>query len=388
MEEERRINWLGLFIKIIIIFIFTLIIIWLVSKIIGNNKPSQTFTNNINNMEKVAIEYFKTIDLPLEKGKSIKVTLEDLIEKELIVSVNSNSDNLCDTDDSYSKITREKNKYVVTTVLKCGKEKDTIKKSFPLEDCKNCNQSNTNKENNTNEENDNNNTNNSNNTNKENETNGVTYYEYVKETTTYTKWMSGSLTGDNIENKYEYYEIADKTYYSLGVIPKNEKTITYTLKLNDVPNKDYYFTTINKTEYYNSSEESNYLETKDISIYDGKKVGIPTKNIGKYALGSSNFDYKLTPYYKEGSFYVKVTIVIKNTDNIETYYDSKLKKEAYIIPLKFNVKFASNKITDTKPSGEHETIAYYRYVTVNKETIWSTEKSVEGYKKTGKTQIK
>ena len=89
MESEKRINWLSLFIKIVIVFIFVLIVIWLISKIIGNNKLSDTFKNNINNMEKVSIDYFKTIDLPLEKGQSIKVTLEELIDKELIVATNS-----------------------------------------------------------------------------------------------------------------------------------------------------------------------------------------------------------------------------------------------------------------------------------------------------------
>ena len=47
MDEERKINWLGLFIKIIIVFIFLLIIIWLVSKIAGSKKLSDTFKKNI-----------------------------------------------------------------------------------------------------------------------------------------------------------------------------------------------------------------------------------------------------------------------------------------------------------------------------------------------------
>ena len=70
MEDERQINWLSLFIKIIIIFIFAIILIWLVSKIINSSKPTETFKNNINNMEEVAVSYFKEIDLPQEKGKS------------------------------------------------------------------------------------------------------------------------------------------------------------------------------------------------------------------------------------------------------------------------------------------------------------------------------
>ena len=115
MEEERRINWLSLFIKIIIIFIFVLIVIWLISKIIGKEKPTEVFTNNLENMEKVAVDYFKTIDLPLEEGKSEKITLEEMIEKELIISFNGDSVNKCNIQESYSEITRKEENYSVET---------------------------------------------------------------------------------------------------------------------------------------------------------------------------------------------------------------------------------------------------------------------------------
>ena len=384
MESEERINWLGLFIKIIIIFIFGLIIVWLISKIIGKFKPSETFTNNINNMQKVSVEYFKTIDLPLEKGQSIKITLGELIEKELIVSVNSDSSNSCDTEKSYSEITREKSKYVVETTLKCGKEKDTIKTNFSLKDCKNCNGSvsENDNDNQANEEVENENTEST------SRPNGVTHYEHVKETTSYTKWMRGSLTGNNIENRYEYYGVDYDTYYTLGVIPADKKSMTYTLKLNDVPNSKYYFTLIEEVSDIGNTDEDYYLDEEDVSIYKGSKTNIPEEDISKYSLDESNITYKLSPYYRKGSFYIKVTIKVNNTDNVETYYDSKLKEDAYLVPLKVKVKFASDVISDTKPSGEYETISYYRYVTVDKDTIWSTESYVEGYTKTGRTEIR
>ena len=118
MEDERKINWLSLFIKIIIVFVFILIIIWLISKIINNNKLSETFKNNINNMEEVATTYFKKIDLPTEEGKSIKLTLEEMIEKEIIVSMNEDSKNTCNVKKSYSKITRNKKDYTIENVAK------------------------------------------------------------------------------------------------------------------------------------------------------------------------------------------------------------------------------------------------------------------------------
>lgn len=392
MEDERRINWLSLFIKIVIIFIFVLIIIWLVSKIINKNKLSETFNNNINNMEKVSIEYFKGIDLPLDKGKSIKITLKELIEKELIVSINNNGKNICDTKNSYSKITREKKNYIVEIKLICGKEKNTITKKFDLKDCRNCNNSvekdnSEQKETNTKSQNKDSNAGTSNNSSSNNEKD--TYYEYVKEWTTYTKWMRGSTTGTNIENKYEYYGIDQKTYYTIGFIKKddiNKSSITYTLKLDNVPNSKYHFTTVDEVSYFNSDEESEYLNEKNVSLYNNKNIKIPNE-ISSYSLKYNNFAYKLSPYYRQGAFYVNVTIYITDINNIKTYYDSNIKEDIYLIPLKLNIKFASNEITSTKPSGDYETISYYRYVETNRDVIWSTEDYVEGYTKTGNTKV-
>ncbi len=390
MESEKRINWLSLFIKVVIIFIFVLIIIWLLSKLIGRNKLSETFTNNINNMEKVSVEYFKTVDLPLEKGQSISVTLGELIEKELIISENSDSENSCDIEKSYSKITRKKDKYIVETTLICGKEDDTIQIDFSLENCKNCNQSTENGSSSNEEKNESANSDNSDtnsNTTSSNTTTKVTYYEHVKETTTYTKWMRGSQTGNNIENRYEYYGIDYDTYYTLGVIPSDKTTTTYTIKLNSVPNSKYYFTTIEESEDFTATDEVNYIKKINTSIYNGNSTNTPTKDMEKYTLQDSNITYKLSPYYRKGTFYITVTITVNNTDGVETYYDSKLQKNAYLVPLKIKVKFASNVISETKPVGEYDTISYYRYVTVNKETIWSTETYVEGYTKTGNTKF-
>lgn len=376
MENEKRINWLSLFIRIIIIFIFILIVIWLISKIIVKNKLSDTFINNINNMEKVSLEYFKTIDLPLEKGKSIKVTLDELIEKKLITSDHNEIQNSCDVKKSHSEITRTQDNYVIKTTLKCGKEENKIKTELSLKDCKNCNQLKEENNNQNEQEKVNNST-----------ANGITHYEYVKETTLYTKWMRGTLTGDNIENKYEYYGIAYDTYYTLGVISQNQKTITYTLKLNKVPNKNYYFTSIEEATNFKEEEKNKYTEETDVSIYKGNKVNIP-QNIEQHSLGKTNFTYKLFPYYRKGSFYVKVTINVNNTDGVTPYYDNNLKQNAYLIPLKIIIKFSSDTISETKPEGKYDTISYYRYVTKNKDIIWSTKPSVDGYTKTGRTQVK
>lgn len=379
MEDEKKINWLSLFIKIVIAFAFILIIVWLVSKLINRNKLSDTFKNNINNMETVAVKYFKDIDLPTKQGESIKVTLGEMIEKELIVSVKTSEGGKCDTKDSYSKITRKKDNYEVETRLECGKEENTITRKFSINDCKNCT---TDTKNNNTKNNDtkNNNTDGNNSTNNSNKSTGVTYYEYVKEWTTYTKWMKGNKTGDNIENKYEYYGTAEKTYYSLGIINKKDikdNTVEYRLKLNDVPNSKYYFTTIKESSYYNDEKE--FASDKSISVV--KDSSLTIDNIKEYSLKENNFTYKLTPYYYKGTFYINVKVNIRSLEGIKNI------KDKYLVPIKITIKFNSGDIVTTKPEGSYDTITYYRYIQKNRDVIWSADNYVEGYTKTGNTKV-
>lgn len=399
MEKERKINWLGLFIKIIIIFIFILIIIWLISKITMKTRLSDTFKNNISNMETVATNYFKDVDLPLEKGKSLKITLGEMIDKGLIVSEKDKKESSCDVSKSFSKITRKEKNYVLATILKCEEGSSTITKKFSFKDCKNCsNEENKSKDNKEKNNSSNSSTetktnskasnNTSNNTNNIAENKGTTYYEYVRETKSYTKWMKGNVTGNNVENRYEYYGVASNTYYSLGVIKESEfkvgNTINYTLRINNVPNKDYYFSKVEEQSYFTNSDESKYIKDKNIEMNNAKYN--VASNINKYSLTSNNFTYKLSPYYRKGNFYIDVEITITNTNGVTAYKDGN--KYILYIPLKLNIKFASDNITDTIPNGDYETISYYRYIETKKDIVWSPESYIEGYTKTGRSEIR
>lgn len=397
MEKERKINWFGLFIKIIIIFIFVLLIIWLLSKIISKSKLSDTFKTNIANMEEVATNYFKGVDLPLEKGKSLKISLGEMIDKGLIVSINENDSTTCNAEKSFSKITRKKSNYILSTTLNCGNEKNTITKKFPLSDCKNCSEGKKNKEKSSNGKNSSvedknsqknsiDNTTNNNDIQNENAKNLQTYYEYVKEEKTYTKWIKGNITGDNVENKFEYYSVSNDTYYSVGVIKENDfklgNTINYTLKISRVPNKNYYFSSIIDSSYFSNNDEIKYRNEKGVHLRN-ENYNI-AKNISSYSLTENNFAYRLSPYYRKGEFYVDVEVTITNTNGVESYKEKN--SNIYFVPLKLNIKYASDNITTTIPSTEYETITYYRYVEIHKDIIWSTENYVEGYTKTGNSE--
>ena len=69
MEEKNySINWIGLFIKVIIFVVVVLFAIWLITKIIDKNK-GLTFEENNKIFKEASIEYFKKICLKKTKQK-------------------------------------------------------------------------------------------------------------------------------------------------------------------------------------------------------------------------------------------------------------------------------------------------------------------------------
>ena len=78
---------------------------------------------------------------------------------------------------------------------------------------------------------------------------------------------------------------------------------------------------------FDISEKNNYLNEKNVSIYDCNKVNIPSNGMEEYSLTVNNFTYKLATYYREGNCYIRLLVNINNTDNVKDYYDSKLIKK-------------------------------------------------------------
>ena len=156
-----------------------------------------------------------------------------------------------------------------------------------------------------------------------------------------------------------------------------DNTIEYRLKLNDVPNSKYYFTTIKESSYYNDEKE--FASDKSISVV--KDSSLTIDNIKEYSLKENNFTYKLTPYYYKGTFYINVKVNIKSLEGIKNI------KDKYLVPIKITIKFNSGDIVTTKPEGSYDTITYYRYIQKNRDVIWSEDNYVEGYTKTGNTKV-
>ena len=143
-EPRREINWgnlikKGLLILIAAVAIF--LIIWLVTRNNSNgvnvnyddnntvetnknpnsNTYSEIFINNYRYFHDTAKEYFLISNLP-EKGKTLKFTLQELIDKKLVLPFSYTDKEVCDTEASYVSVKNTNGKYEMTTNLVCGKE--------------------------------------------------------------------------------------------------------------------------------------------------------------------------------------------------------------------------------------------------------------------------
>jgi len=425
MEERNYgINWLGLFIKIIIFVIIVLLAIWLISKLTFNSKGI-SFEENNQIFKDAAIEYFKK-NLPQE-GKNIKVTLNQLIEWDYIKELKNEKGKKCDIKNSNSKIELQEDYYSIKTVLVCDKESQTTYTKLGNEECTNCdvkvkdltinkkteekpeNNKDNNKENNNITTNSSNDTSNSVNI-QNNTPTQVVLYEYVKQTTEYSDWYKGIVTGNNIENSKEnvsyskFCKNEEYTYRTVNYVTE-KKSFSYTLELINLTNVNSL--NIENTEYFKTyNDYVKYLENKyqDITMVgaSNKKNKLPSASeIKKSSLDSNNFTFSISkPYETNNRYYVDINVNVKNLYGVTPYYLER--KDAYIYhtPIEFTVSYINknNCITDITDNIDKykeytiidswtETEDIYRYKITETEYKYSNQDSLEGYTKTGKTKL-
>lgn len=145
-EPRREINW-GNFIKKGLVALFILILIFLliwsftrkeshgVDVDYNNNNNNQNINSNLDDaktyseifisnyryLHDTAKEYFLISELP-SNGKTIKYTLQELINKGLIIPFSYTNGKSCDTEASYVTVKNVDGKYTYTVTLVCGTE--------------------------------------------------------------------------------------------------------------------------------------------------------------------------------------------------------------------------------------------------------------------------
>ena len=421
MEDKKyEINWLGLFIKVIVFVVAVLLIIWLISKLTLNKGLS--IEENLKLFSDSSVEYFKK-NLP-EEGETSQVTLNQLIKWDYLKELKDKKGKTCDKENSKSTIVLEDNYYNIKTELKCNNETKTSEIKLGNSECEVCDikiedlpinkkEDKPHEEEKpiSNETSKGGTTSASNNTTNTPSTPTTTIlYEYVKNVDRYSDWYNGKVTGKNIENSTKvvsyskYCQNEELTYYTISYTTYLGYH-SYTLELINLNTNENvkllsssYFTDINDyINYLNKRNESlsyvggtNTKVNSDDNPYDYKN----------HALTSNNFTFNVSNVYKRnGKYYVDITMNINNFNGVTPYYLNKINKNIYYIPIKFTLtnnksncvidktenssKYTNYKVVDTW----NEYTDIYRYKITTIEYKYSNQESLEGYTKTGKTKV-
>ena len=119
MYEDANINfnWSTVFKRLLIIFILiaiSLIMITLITKK-SWSKPEDYFEDNFTTMISVAKNYYTQNDL-----NNTKITLQEMIDKKMLLEFVDENGNTCDTKKSYANLDNNK----LTVYLKCSTKQD------------------------------------------------------------------------------------------------------------------------------------------------------------------------------------------------------------------------------------------------------------------------
>lgn len=131
MEENKTgMTVKGLLIRLILIIIFIFLLIWLFP--MPDLKPlnNQIFSDNLDRMKNVAKTYYTTERLPKNIDEFKMMTLQEMIKENYIMPLMDSNGKYCSEKDSYVKITKKENEYIIKVYLSCTDKKDYIIEHF------------------------------------------------------------------------------------------------------------------------------------------------------------------------------------------------------------------------------------------------------------------
>lgn len=137
-ENNRGFVFGNIILKLLVAVIVVILIIWLfptkgyinnqIDKKIGVS-DNQIFTNNINTMKQAALGYYTGNRLP-QNDKTVKMTLKEMLEKNLITEITDNEGKSCDKEKSYIEVTKEKEDYKLKVNLTCKNKEEYVVSYF------------------------------------------------------------------------------------------------------------------------------------------------------------------------------------------------------------------------------------------------------------------
>ena len=179
MEKEYRISWLKIVGITVLITVVIIIICLLYPKKDNTMLTQQTYINNITLMKDAGFEYFSGSRLPQEIGDSERISLDEMLARNLLPEFLDEEGNSCNTTNSYIEATKTlDNEYEMSVYLSCNNKSDYIVTSISDVECVDCNvivNDDTNNTTNNNSSNNNSNSSGSTNTSRDNSTTRPSY---------------------------------------------------------------------------------------------------------------------------------------------------------------------------------------------------------------------
>ena len=127
MEKSNKSGFVrDIVIKVFLILLFVFLITLLFP--MPNLKPfyNAVFNNNVQTMKDAAEKYFTKERMPEKVGDSTKLTLQEMLDKKLILPFLDQDGKECNLKKSYVQVTKKETEYELEVHLSCGKDDNYI----------------------------------------------------------------------------------------------------------------------------------------------------------------------------------------------------------------------------------------------------------------------
>jgi hypothetical protein len=118
-NSEKLFSVRNFILKVILVILFVFLLMWLFP--MPNLQPvyDRIFADNIATMKDAAKSYFTVERLPKDVGKSVKLTLDEMLSMKLLLPLADSDNKLCDGKSSYVEVMKTENEYLIKVNLSC-----------------------------------------------------------------------------------------------------------------------------------------------------------------------------------------------------------------------------------------------------------------------------
>ncbi len=125
-HKQSSINWREVLLKILFIALFVVLLLWLFPMPNLNPLYDHMFNENVMMMKDSAKNYYSNERLPQEVGDKVGMSLQDMLNKHLMLPIVDGEGNLCDANASYVEVTKLDTEWQLKAYLSCGTKADYV----------------------------------------------------------------------------------------------------------------------------------------------------------------------------------------------------------------------------------------------------------------------